>query len=168
MNKNINKQELQNKLNEMLVGKSAYSMYKLGDYVKDHINELGIDNAQGEWRTNINAYTISLVYKTYIVASFDIKREKHEKFNWAVKQVVVEDNFIDLKTRLEQIHNFYKRDIERHNEWNFYSSSLGDLKELLTLIKNANKGKTKLELRELISDLSRDYWLVDELLESEK
>lgn len=161
----MNRIELQNKLNEMLVGKSAYAMYKLGDYVKDHISELGIDNTQGEWRTNLNAYTISLVYKTYVVVSFDIKREKHDKFNWAVKQVVVEDNFVDLKTRLEEIHNFYKRDIERYNDWNLYSSSLGDLKELLTLIKNTNKGKTKLELRKLINDLSRDYWLVDELLE---
>lgn len=165
----MNKQELENKLNEMLVGKSAYDMFKLSDYLKKHISDLGINNEQGEWKCNLCAYIISLVYKTFGVVSFDIKRAKHSEFRWVVKQVVINDEtFVDLDTKLAYIHNHYKKEIERFDEWNLYATKMGDLKDLLKLVKQTYKDKTKLDLLHLLHDLQYHYWLVDEALESEK
>ena len=163
----MNKQELSKRLNEMLVGKSAYSMYKLCDYVRDHITDLGIDNTQGEWGVILNAYTLTLVYKNYGFVSFDIKRQAHNDYRWVVKQVVVEDDFTDYETKMTYIHNRHQKAIKDYDKWNMKYSKFEDLQDLLRLIKRYYGDKTKLDIKNLVHDLSSDYWLVDEVLESE-
>ena len=163
----MNRNELTQKLNEMLVGKSAYSMYKLSDYVQAHLGELGIDNAQGEWRCGLNAYTIQIIYKTWVVVSCEIKRAKHKEFVWVVRQVVVDDYFVDFETRLSEIHKKYKDQIERFDEWNINYSKMSELKDMLKMIRNVYKDKTKLDILRLAHDLQYHYWLIDEALESE-
>lgn len=163
----MNREELQTKLNEMLVGKSAYNMYQLSNYVEKHIVDLGIDNTQGEWKCRLNAYTISLVYKSYVAVSFDIKRKQDSEFGWLVRQVVVEDDFVDFDTKLASIHEYYEKQVARFDEWNLNYSNMNDLKDLLKLVKKQYKDKTKLDLFRLLHDLQYHYWLVDEALESE-
>lgn len=163
----MNKQELSSKLNEMLVGKSAYHMYELCNYVRDHIAELDIDNTQGEWGVRLSAYTITLTYKNFRVVDFDIKRQSHTDYRWVVKQVVVDDDFTDIETALANVHEQYQERIKNFNRWGIKYSNLGDLEDCLRLIKRYYADKTKLDIKQLIVDLSSDYWLVDEALESE-
>lgn len=163
----MNREELSKTLNEMLVGKSAYNMFKLSDYVLEHITDLGIDNTQGEWGVRLNAYTITIVYKTYGVVSFDIKRQAHSDYRWVVKQVIVDENFTDFDTKLAYIHDKYKEAIKDYDRWNMKYSKFGDLEDCLRVIKRYYADKTKLDIKRLIHDLAQDYWLVDEALESE-
>lgn len=163
----MNKQELETKLNELLVGKSAYDMYKLCRFLEEHLNDLGFDNTQGEFGTRLNAYTLIITYKSWVLVRFDIKRQKHDNFGWVVKQVIVDDDFVDLDTALSGIHARYKKDIDNFDKWNINYSSLGELKDLLRLIKTNFKGKNKLNIHRLARDLAQHYWLVDEALESE-
>lgn len=163
----MNKEDLTKKLNEMLVGKSAYNMYKLCDYVRDHITDLGIDNTQGEYGVRLGNHTITIAYKTYSFVSFDIKRQAHNEYRWVVKQVIVDENFIDLETRLAYIHNRYKEEIKNYNRLGFRPSNLEELKDCLKVIKQKFTDKTKLDIKLFLYDLINSYWLVDEALESE-
>ena len=165
---NIKKDELQSELNKLLVGKSAYDIYKLASIVAEHFADLGIDNTQGEFATRIDTYTISITYKRKRLVSFDIKRKHDNTYGWLVRQVIVDDDFVDYKTSMRAIKERFMKEIANFDEYGFYSFSLSDLHRLLQSIKLCFGGKPKDKLYDLIRQLERDYWLVDELLESEK
>jgi hypothetical protein len=164
----MKKKELQEKLNELLVGKSAYYNASLCKVINEHLSDLEIDNTQGDYFTCYDNYTFTISWKQKRLVSFDVKRKRDETHEWVVKQVIVEDDFVDYETSMKRIRESYGKDIARFNEWRYNDNTLETLKETLKSVRVFSKTLTKNEEMRLISDLARHYWLVDEALESEK
>lgn len=162
----MNRNELTQKLNEMLVGKSAYNVYGLCNFIRDNLCKLDIDNTQGEYGVRLNAYTIAIIYKNYRLVEFDIKRKQDKTHYWVVKQVIVENSFVDYETSIKRIKANYEREITRFKEWHLFSNDLDTLKNALSFIREHTPRLTKGEQQKLLCDLTNDYWLVDEALES--
>ncbi len=165
----MNRQDLQNKLNELLVGKSAYNFYKLTELVREHFSDLEIDNSQGEYGTRINAYTITITYKDRGLVSFEVKRRADTHYVWCVKSVIIKDeNFVDYETNIKKIKERLKK--EANDEWrySFHGNDLATLKHALRVFRACGNAMTKREVYDLIRDLEANYWVVDEALESEE
>ena len=165
----MNRNDLTKKLNELLQGESAYYNATLCDFINKHLSDLGIDNTQGDYYTRYDNYTFTIMWKQRRLVSFEAKRKRDETHNWVVKEVVVEDDFIDYETSRQRIKQLYKKDIEDFNtRWNAFNLDLGILKDTLRVIRTHAKTMSKEEQKRLIRDLEHDYWLVDEALESEE
>lgn len=165
----MNRQELQETLNKMLVGEGCYSMYHLCDFIEINFDKLHIDNKQGVWGVRLNAYTITIVYKRRAVVSFEIKRKKDKERVWVIKEVVVEDNFVDMETSIAKVKERFVKENEEDDSWHFSMSGnkLSDMKPLMLKIRELYPNKTKRELYTLISDFKDSFWNVDEAVESE-
>ena len=164
----MNKQELQEKLNELLVGKGAYYNASLCKVINEHLSDLEIDNTQGDYSTYYDNYTFAISWKQRRLVRFDVKRKRDKTHGWVVKQVIVKDDFVDYETSMKRIRESYGKDIARFDEWRYTDNKLETMKEALKSVRAFAKTLTKSEEMCLISDLARHYWLVDEALESEK
>lgn len=170
----MNKQELQNKLNEMLVGKSSVCNTLVADYVREHLEDLGIDNSQGEYGVRYDNYTFTIVWRQRGLVSFKALRTREKEKGWIVKQVIVEDEFVDLETSKQRVLDSYKLDIKRYDDdsdfYRFYYKNYNDLETLKKAMKFINEhpevfGDNRSKTRSLIEDLGDDYWLIITALE---
>lgn len=162
----MNRQNLEQKLNNILVGESTYNMYALCNHILKNLNELAIDNSQGLFGTRVNQYTITITYKGYRLVSFDIKRKKDDVHGFVVKQVIISDEeFVDYESRITEINSLIlKRNQEK--EYYFSQSNIGELADLLKTIKEKYPHKTFGEIKNMVQDLHTYFWNI--LTESEK
>ena len=165
----MNRNDLTKKLNKMLVGKSAYNIWKLNEFIGDNLKELEINDKQGEYAITYSGYTITINYKRKELVSFTIKRKQDSKFGWVVKEVVVDDDFIDYYHAHKKIKERFLSDLNKFddNYATLYGSTMKELVAMLKQIKTLRVNKNKEQIREAIYDLYSNYWLVDEALESE-
>ena len=165
----MNRNELTKKLNDLLVGESAYYNAHVCDFIYKHLGDLGLDNTQGDYFVRYDNYTFTIMWKQRCLVSLNVKRKQDNKHGFIVKEVIVEDEFVDYETSHARIKESYKRDIARLDDWCYLeNNNLETLKETLRIIRTQNQKLTKVEQLRLIEDLGRCFWLVDEALESEE
>ncbi len=165
----MNRQELQERLNELLKGKGATYNATLCDYIYKNLDELFIDNTEGVWGVMYDNYTFTIVYKNMRFVSFEVKRQAGIEYRWIVKEVVVDIDFVNYTKSLEKIKEKYKEQAKRFDSERYDRNAFrfDDLKETLRTIKGLKQRLTKGEIQRLIKELDWYYWLVDEALESE-
>lgn len=161
----MDRQNLEQKLNNILVGESTYNMYALCNHILKNLNELAIDNSQGLFGTRLNQYTITITYKGYRLVSFDIKRKKDDVHGFVVKQVIISDEeFVDYESRIVEINARILKNNKQHY-WFIDNLNLDELVGLLKHIQKQYPQKTLGEIKAMVNNLHTNFWNI--LTESE-
>lgn len=163
----MNKKELETKLNELFVGKEIAYNYSLAKDINAHLKDLGIDNSQGEYGVRCDNYTYTITWRRRSLVSFNVKRTQDTLKGWVVKQIIVEDEFVDYETSRQRIIEDYKKSIDRFDDWCVFSNDLETIKNAMKVVNEfAEKvGKNKDDTCDLIRDLHSNYWLIVTALE---
>ena len=164
----MNRAELQEKLNALLVGESTYNIFHLADMVKNKIGEW-FDNSKGYFNgVGVSGYTLRIRYKGRTLVLFDIKRKKIGD-TFVVKEVVISDDFIDAETSIKEIEDKLKKTANDKREddtiKNIWGCDIKELATMLTAIKKQFSNKNATELLKVISALEQNYWLIEEATE---
>lgn len=161
----MNRKELQEKLNALLVGESTYNMYNLCDKVKDKLNEW-FDNSNGYFNgVGLSGYTMWIRYKDRGFATFEIKRKKVDNI-FVVKEVIVDNSFVDTETSIRAIKEHLKVSATNKRERELFNAinncNIDLCVEMLSALKKQFSDKNAQELERMISALQRNYWVVEE------
>ena len=159
----MNRQELQEKLNALLVGNSAYYNYEICAHIEHKLGEW-FNDKNGYYSIGCNNYTFTIYYKRRGLVRFDIKRQRNDQYGWICKAVEIESDFTDTDTEIKAIKERLQK--ENSEEWRWYSfTTLESMTDLLKVIKQACPDKTDGELKRLITELGNYYWNVEENLD---
>lgn len=162
----MKKNDLQAKLNELLIGMSCYNMYQVCDKV---IKNLGnwFDDYQGKYYARLDYYTITITYKGRGILSFNVKRKKDAEGNHVIKQVAIVDDFIDTEELVSKVREMFKK--ENKDDWRWQGGEeLSTLTEILAMVKEKYPTMTDKDLRRAMRTLSDYYWNVEENLNESK
>ena len=163
----MNKQELQDKLNALLVGQSTYNMYDLCRKVESKFDEW-FDNSKGYFTgVGLSGYSMWIRYKDRGFATFEIKRKKVDNI-YVVKEVIVSDNFVDTETSIRAIKERLKKEMSDKQERDWFSTINGfDINlcvKMLSVLKEQFGDKKAKELLIMLKTLTNYYWVVEEAI----
>lgn len=163
----MNKKELETKLNELFVGKEIAYNYSFAKVIETHLKDLEIDNAQGEYGVRCDNYTFTIMWRQSCLVSFDVKRKQDTLKGWLIKQIIVEDEFVDYETSKQRIIEDYEKRAKRFDDCRWFCNDLETLKGAMKVVNEfAEKvGKNRDDTCDLIRDLHSHYWLIVTALE---
>lgn len=162
----MKKNDLQAKLNELLIGTSAYNMYQVCDKVAKNLGSW-FDDYQGKYYTRLDYYTITITYKGRGILSFTVIRKKDVDGNYIIKRAEINDDFIDTEELVSKVREKFKE--ENKDDWRWQGDEdLSTLTEMLALIKEKYPTMTDKDIRRAIRSLSDYYWNVEENLNESK
>lgn len=159
----MNRQELQAKLNTLLLGKNADSIYRICNIVEAEAIKWFRDS-QGYIGIRLNNHTITITYKDRRIVSFIIKRSKVLNGGWVVNQVVMDENFIDTETSINAIRERFKKENENLLDEDITSPTIRDITEFLRDIKRLYPYKTAGEIKDYLYALHQRFWNAEENL----
>ena len=155
----MERQELEKRLNDLLVGQSAYNMWTLCHLVEENAKKWLCDS-QGFIGTRLSGYDITIVYMCRRLVSFTIKRKKDAVHGWVVKDVVlIDEGFKSTEERIEQVVDCLKKE----NSDLYYVNgvmrdNLKDMTELLRVAKETFKDKPLCEIKDIVEYLGNNFW----------
>ena len=162
----MNKEELQTKLNNLLIGFNTFSMPMLSNFVKEKLYEW-FDNSQEYYSTRYSGFAITITYKERKVVEFKLKR-KQVNNEHIVDKVIIEEDFTDTETRIELIKNKLVEELK--DDWRFAYCKVkkSNLKDCLQLVRRYFGDMKASEIKSMLYCLSQDFWNFEEQLCKEK
>ena len=157
----MNKAELEQKLNEALVGKEIMYNMDLIKMVKPFLNE-NFDNSQGYYNLRINNYTITITYKSMRVVDFKVAKVKVGS-RYAVKGVSVEEDFIDIESEIKKIHDTFSE--WANEDWRYGFSKTDNYEKLSKYFKALKKVDPSVKMSDLqviIWSLHHHFWTLED------
>lgn len=166
--KNVTRQELQEKLNALLLNTSACYNYDISEKVRKQLDEW-FNNSQCYFSMRCENYTFTICYKNVSMIIFDVKKKADPVHKWIIKDIIIKDDFIDTETSIkavkQRLAEWREKRYEQEKEgWGDVSYSFDELTELLKVAKEHFPNKSNNDLNNMFYALNFRYYQHEEAL----